>query len=30
MDHERQKAIDLMNEMLDELGIPPLKGIRDH
>ena len=30
MDDERQMAIDLMNAMLEEVGVPPLKGIRDH
>jgi hypothetical protein len=26
-DQQRQRAIDLMNEMLAELGVPPLRGI---
>lgn len=30
MDNQRQKAIDLMNILLDEVGMQPLRGLHEH
>ena len=30
MDEKRQEAIDIMNSLLDEVGMQPLRGLREH
>jgi len=30
MDDQRQKAIDVMNSLLEEIGLQPLRGLRDY